>query len=140
MADRPKLICYNCSMKNSAKKEMKTIYFVMGLLLGLALITIGIVKLVTARSMIANLRNEQELESTISSLVEETERLREERGANDAELIAKEAQLSDAEAELLVVRNGGYDGGKPNIWLETLPLFIAGIFAIGVPAVVYKNA
>lgn len=122
------------------KKEMKAVYFTVGLLLGLALFIVGIVRVATADAMKMGLSSEEELKGEISSLVEETDRLREEREADDLELVEKEAELSDKEAELLTVQRGVYEAQKRNVWLENLPLFIAGVFAIGVAVVIYKYA
>lgn len=122
------------------KKEMKAVYFTVGLLLGLALLVVGIVRVATADMMRLGSRSEGELKEQISSLIKETDRLREERGASDEELIRKEGELSDLEAELATVQKGVYDEQKGSVWLDSLPLFIAGVFAIGVAVVIYKYA
>ena len=117
---------------------MKAIWFTTGLIIGLVLIVVGMVRVATSDAMKINHRSEDELKSTISSLVAETDALREERGPADEELVAKEAKLSDAEAELLVVRNGGNEARKNSVLLDNLPLFIAGVFSVGVAGVLYR--
>ncbi len=136
MADRTKLIWYNISMK----KEMKAVYFTVGLLLGLALMVVGMVRVATADEMKMGRQGEAELKEGINSLVAETDQIRSERGADDPELIVKEAELSDKEAELLAIQKGVYEERKKDVWLDNVPLFIAGVFSIGVAVVIYKYA
>ena len=136
MADRPELMWYN----NSMKKEMKAVYLTVGLLFGLALLVVGIVRIATADAMKFGRKSESELKSEISSLIAETDSIRAERGISDPELIEKEGTLSDMEAELLIVQRGGYKERRTSVWLENLPLLIAGAFAIGVAIVIYKYA
>lgn len=152
MADRPGLMWYNGFMvdkkeeknkkqeKRSRRDLIKAVGFTVGLILGLALIVVGIVRVATADASQIGGRSRKVLEEEISFLIGETDRIRSERGASDDELLKKEAELANAEAELAKVQQGFYTERSGAVWLENAPLLIAGIFMIGVAIVVYRYA
>lgn len=126
--------------RSRTKTRLKAIVLSLGLVLGAALLIVGIVRVATSDAMILSSHSVESLHRSIDADRKSLEDLRAQAEPDMGQISDIEARLFDAEAELARVNQGFYDNMKRKVWLENLPLLIAGASIIAVAVVIYKYA
>jgi len=126
--------------RSRTKTRLKAIVLSLGLVLGAALLVGGIVRVATSDAMILSSHSAESLHRSIDADRKSLEDLRTQAEPDMGQISDIEARLFDAEAELARVNQGFYDNMKRKVWLENLPLLIAGASIIAVAVVIYKYA
>jgi hypothetical protein len=124
--------------RNKTKERIKAVALSLGLVLGAALLVTGIVRVVTSDASILSSRSVESLQRSIDADTQNLEELRTQENPDISQISDIEARLFDTEAELARVNQGFYDDMKREVWLENLPLLIAGASIIAVAVVIYK--
>ena len=132
-------------MKKAARKRnfLPLAVLVLGILLGGALIGVGIYNNVNSDYDTFHIKTEEELKTDISNRLKEINDLKTKREEEynaaafseeyqklSREISSKEGELLDVEADLANVQNGFYDNMKNDKILGSIPLIIFGAVVI----------
>lgn len=132
-------------MKKATRKRnfLPIAVLVLGILLGGALIGVGIYNNTNSDYDIFHVKTEEELKTDISNKLKEINGLKEKREEEynkaafseeyqnlSREISDKEEELLDTEAELANVQNGFYDNMKQDKILGSIPLMVFGVVVI----------